>query len=181
MRFPSLHRRLTRSFRRPILGAALLLRIATSVDAEASGNETANRLGFHFDQKAHEAAVAARAKEGGAFLNEPVDPDVIRLPKYTVRDKKVWSSDFSMETPKGRIEKAKKQYLSPMYQKTLGPIAAAAAFLHNVLGGWNPNTPEAMAIYEDNEALRRRNEMSELNGLSELAEKAKQSEASSKK
>lgn len=146
--------------------------------AESSANETANRLGFHFDQKAHDAAIAARAKEGAAFLNEPVDPDVIRLPKYTVRDKKAWSSDFGMLTPEGKVAIAKKKYLSPMYQKTLGPLAAAAAFVNNVLGGWNPNSREAMAIYEDNEALRRRNEMSDLDGLAKLAERAEKAEAS---
>lgn len=151
---------------------------ATQVNgAESSANETANRLGFHFDQKAHDAAVAARTKEGSAFLNVPVDPDVIRLPKYTVKDKKVWMTEGDMLTPQGKLEIAKKRYLSPVYQKTLGPLAAVAGLIHNVLGGWNPNGPEAMAIYEDNEALRRRNELADLAELAQLAEQSKKAEA----
>lgn len=139
--------------------------------AEGTQSERAARLGFSYDPRVREAATAGR--KGDTLELEPPDPGVVRLPKYKVVERAIPLREYEMLTPEGRVELAKKRHLSPIYQKTLGPLAAVAALLHNPLGGWNPNTGEAMAIYEDNENLRRRNEMSDLSGIAEFAEQAK--------
>jgi len=146
--------------------------INTAAEAD---NHKSVRLGFKFDQKAHEAAIAARPKAGTVWSisAEPADPDVVRLPKYVVTDDRILLEEHEVLTPKGKVEIAKKRYLTPMYQKTFGPLTAIASFLNNPLGGWSPNAPEAMAIYEDFENLRRKSRTAELTELADLAEQMK--------
>jgi hypothetical protein len=154
----------------------------TGAWAEAPASSAASRLGIHFDQKAHDAAVAAKkeASEGG-FSTEPHDPDVIRLPKYVVTDERFPLEEYELLTPKGRVAVAEKRYLAPIYQKTVGPLMAIATFLNDPLGGWRPNSPEALAIYEDFENVRRRERTKELTGLATLADSTKPQEAKSPK
>lgn len=142
--------------------------------AEASAGSAASRLGIHFDQKAHDAMVAAKKgpKEGG-FSEEPHDSDVIRLPKYVVTDERFPLEEYELLTPKGRVAVAEKRYLTPIYQKTIGPLSAIATFLNDPLRGWRPNAPEAIAIYEDFENVRRKKQTKDLLDLAALADRAK--------
>ena len=141
--------------------------------AEAPAGSAASRLGIHFDQKAHDAAVAKkRALDGGIFA-EPHDADVIRLPKYVVKEERFPLEEYELLTPKGRVAVAEKRYLTPIYQKTVGPLMAIATFLNDPLGGWRPNAPEAIAIYEDFENVRRRERTKELTSLAALADSTK--------
>ncbi|ACB76409.1 hypothetical protein [Opitutus terrae] len=159
---------------RPWLAVALCggMVSATTLAAEAQ-SERAARLGFRFDQQAHDAAVAAREK-GGTLDLDPADPDVVRLPKYEVQERRIGLSENEMLTSEGRVALAKKRHLTPVYQKIFGPLAAVASLLNNPLGGWKPNAPEAMAIYEDNLALERRKEMADLAGLAAYADRVNQ-------
>jgi hypothetical protein len=144
--------------------------------APASGPrspKSAARLGFRFDQEAHDAA--AKNAPGTSIFLEPAEADVLRLPNYEVIEDPVNIREHRILTPKGWVELAKKRYLAPGYQKTLGQLMAVPTFLNNPLGGWSPNAPEALAIYADFEALRRKKEMAELTGLARFAEKAKNS------
>lgn len=154
--------------------------IAVALNAMVSAEETQNgrtaRLGFRFDQQARDAAIAAE-KKSGVLEDLPADADVIRLPKYQVTEQRIPLEEHELLTPQGRLDVAKKRYLTPLYQKTLGPLAAVASLLNNPLGGWNPNGPEAMALYEDNENLRRRNRINELSEIAGLAEQAKRIKA----
>jgi hypothetical protein len=146
----------------------------TVLRAEAPAESAASRLGIHFDQQVHDASVAAKKAAGeGVFSAEPHDPGVIRLPKYVVTDERFPLEEYELLTPKGRVAVAEKRYLSPIYRKTVGPLAAIATFLNNPLGGWSPNAPEAMAIYEDFEGVRRRARTKELMNLADLADRAK--------
>jgi hypothetical protein len=142
--------------------------------AEAPAGSAASRLGIHFDQKAHDAAVAAKkgAMDGGIFA-EPHDADVIRLPKYVVKEERFPLEEYELLTLKGRVAVAEKRYLTPIYQKTVGPLTAIATFLNDPLGGWRPNAPEAIAIYEDFENVRRRERTKELTSLAALADSTK--------
>jgi hypothetical protein len=156
------------------LFAALICGLTlTAASAEDVRKDNAARLGFRFDQQAHDAAVAKEKSRDAIFAAEPPDSDAVRLPRYTVTEDRVEFEERDILTPKGELDLAKKRYLKPIYQKTLGPLMAIPGFLHNPLGGLKPNAPEAMAIYEDFETLRRKNRMAELTGLSELADQAK--------
>jgi hypothetical protein len=108
-----------------------------------------------------------------AFEADPPPPGVVRLPKYVVREKGVALTEYELLTPSGRVEVAEKRYLSPMYRKTIGPLAALVSLVNNPLGGWSPNAPEAMALYEQDEAIRRNHEIEGLMDLAQLAEAAK--------
>lgn len=145
----------------------------TAASAEDVRKDNASRLGFRFDQQAHDAAVAKQKSRDAIFAAEPSDSDAVRLPRYTVTEDRVEFDERDILTPKGELDLAKKRYLKPTYQKTVGPLMAIPGFLHNPLGGFKPNAPEARAIYEDFETLRRKNRMAELTDLSELADKAK--------
>lgn len=146
------------------------------VGAAEAQNERTARLGFSYDRQAHEAAVAAEQNKESLDLEPPAD-GVIRLRRYRVIEQRLKLEEHRLLTPKGRVEIAKKRYLAPMYQKTLGPLAAVASFLNNPLGGWNPNAPEALALYEDDENLRRRNELKDLSEIADLARDAKRAKA----
>lgn len=138
----------------------------------AENNDSkASRLGFKFEQAAHDAAVAAdRAR--AAASEDPVPPGVVRLPRYAVTTKAVPPED-RMLTPKGRIALAERRYETDFYRAAIGPVEALASLINNPLGGWSPNAPEALALYEDEERLRRANEMSDLLGLADLADSVK--------
>jgi hypothetical protein len=123
------------------------------------------RLGFAFDQHAHDEAVAAASADPPAGENGNAgtsSDDVLQLPKYTVTGKRVPFKEREVLSPKGRLDLAKKTYLTPAYQKTFGLVEAVASLFMNPMGGWQPNNPEAMALYEDTEQMRRNTEMKEL-------------------
>lgn len=149
-----------------LLGSAML----DGLSAEVPRDEKRSRLGFKFDQQVHDAAVAARARR---MIDAPPDADVIRMPKYTVTEQRIPLEEHELLTPEGKLAVAKERYLNPAYQKTLGPVMAIATFLNNPLGGWSPNAPEAMAIYEDFEMRRRNRRLAELTKFVQAVERAK--------
>ncbi len=136
-----------------------------TLGADEDQDKKLARLGFAFDQHAHDVAVAAAnavppVGENGS-TNASSD-DVLLLPKYTVTGKRVPFKEREVLSPKGRLDLAKKTYLTPAYQKTFGLVEAVASLFINPMGGWQPNNPEAMALYEDTEQKRRNTEMKEL-------------------
>lgn len=153
---------------------AIWIAVRTETFAAEAQNEKLSRLGFKFDQRAHDDAVAARQRAGGSAMgDERADPDVLRLPRYTVTEQRSNIEERELLTRRGRIDVATKRYISPVYGRTLGPLTAVASFLNNPLGGWSANTPEAMALYEDDEQKRRNARAKELNDLAGFAEKVK--------
>jgi hypothetical protein len=148
-----------------VIGGAWFGTLSAAEDSE----QKLTRLGFAFDQHAHEVAVATTGVEPGP--GKRGTGDVILLPKYYVSEKRLPFTDHEILTPQGRLELAKKTYLSPVYQKTFGPLSAVLSLLNNPLGGWHPNGPEAMALYDDAEQMRRNKEMKELVRLDTLVEK----------
>jgi len=159
---------------RLVIAAGLLAGVwfGTLSAAETVDEKTA-RLGFAFDPLGNDAAVTAPVANGeGETLGPGTLADgVIRLPKYIVTGERMPFTARELLTPEGRIAIAKKRYTSAVYQKTFGPLSNIYALIYNPQGGWNPNTPEAMALYEDAEQMRRNQEMKELMRLDALTEK----------
>lgn len=146
----------------------------TLVGARAEESKPAGRaarLGFSYDPRVRAAALAEQ--KGKTLELGPTEPGVVRLPKYEVVERPLVFTEDEMLTEQGRVELAKKRYLSPIYQKTIGPLAAVAALLAAPLGGWQPNSPEALALYYEDDTKRRRAEMSGLEDVARLAEEAK--------
>jgi len=128
--------------------------------AAEDSDKKVTRLGFAFDPKVHDAAISS-AFVGVEGENRGSD-DVIHLPKYFVTENRVPFTQRDILTPEGRVQVANKRYISPVYRKTLGPLAAVLGLFMNPLGGWQPNDPEAMVLYEDAERKRRNTETKEL-------------------
>ena len=140
-----------------------------TLGAAEGSDQKIDRLGFAFDQHAHDVAVAAVLEKQNTGSLEQAD-DIIHLPKYIVSEKRVPFVARDILTPEGRVTLAEKRYISPVYRKTFGPLSAIAGLLMNPLGGWQPNGPEAMALYEDDERMRRGNETKALMRLDALHE-----------
>jgi len=146
-----------------------------SAGAAEDTDKKVTKLGFAFDQQAHDVVVAATSAAPFTENHEaevPVD-DLLQLPKYVVTGKSVPLQEREVLSPTGKLDLARKTYLTPAYQKTIGLLAAVASLLNNPLGGWQPNDPEAMALYEDTEQLHRKTEMKELADLAALSNPGK--------
>ena len=139
--------------------------------------ETADKnvhLGFKFDPKVHDAAVAAASRGAPNDNQEPVSSanEVLHLEKIVVTGK-VPLNSRDVLTPKGRLDFAKKTYLTPAYEKTFGPLGTLASYYFDflaVFGGWHPNDADAMALYNDADQKRRNTEMKDLEDLAALAD-----------
>ena len=162
----------TRSSRRE-LGLAVGLLACVGLGMLHAAEETEQktvRLGFVFDQQAHDAAIARRQAEQEKHDASAQADDVIHLPKYYIIEERSPFTTREILTPEGRVAIANKRHISPVYRRTLGPLSAIASLLANPLGGWRPNDPEAMALYEDDERLRRAKETKDLMRLDALKE-----------
>jgi len=156
-----------------LIGSVWFGTLSAAEDAE----QKLARLGFAFDSHAHEVAVAAA--EGEPEKGKGGPSDVILLPKYFVTEKRLPFTEHEILTPRGRLELAKKTYLSPVYRKTFGPLSAVLSLINNPLGGWHPNGPEAMVLYEEAEQMRRNKDMKDLMQLDALHEKSVETSPSS--
>jgi hypothetical protein len=154
--------------------------LATTAGAQStSTGGSAARLGFRFDARAHAAAEAVSGSD--SLAAEPPPPGVVRLPRHVVIGERVPLGGDDLLTPAGKVEVAKRRHLSPLYRTTFGPLSAVLSLINNPLGGWNPNGPEAMALYEEAQRQRRSAQEADLAGIADLAEAAKKIEAGAKK
>lgn len=160
-------------WRRAAVLSGLIAMTVGSASADETADSKASRLGFRFDPQAHASAKDGKTEPTSPLDSEPLPPGVVRLPKHVVIGQRVPLEPDEMLTPEGRVEVAKKRHLSPLYRVTFGPLSAVLSFLNNPLGGFRPNTPEAMALYEQDQQLRRNARADELNELAELADRAK--------
>ena len=120
-------------------------------------------------------ALRKNAAPPSSIALDPTDKSVVLLPRYEVRDDRLPFTENDMLTPKGRLAVAKRRTLSPLYQKTFGPISWLALAYFNPLAllGSKPNDAEASALYAQEEEIRRSHEISDLNDLGRFADEAK--------
>ena len=151
--------------------------IARTVAGETADDRVA-RLNIAFDPKAREAADAAgpvastgEQPTGEQPTGEFTLDDMLHLRTVVVTARRQPMIERDLLTPAGRLDLAKKRYLTPVYQRTFGPLSQVAAYYFDflaTLGGWHPNDAEAMVLYEDDAQKRRNTEMAELINLDRL-------------
>ena len=93
------------------------------------------------------------------------DKSILSMDPYFTFGRRIQLSKEDILSPAGRVSVAKHRYLNPIYQKTLGPLMAIPGFVANPLWGLSPNTPEAMLLYEEDERIRRNQNMNDLINL----------------
>ncbi len=146
-----------------------------TIRAQEPAEDKVARLRFTFTPQARETAVAAdnAASTDEQPAGEFTADDVLHLRKMIVTGRRQQLIERDLLTPKGRLDLAKKVYLTPVYEKTFGPLSQVAAYYTDFLaifGGWHPNDGEAMALYEDDAQKRRNTEMTDLMNLVRLGE-----------
>ena len=151
--------------------AGALLAVSPATSAPAEPRESAStHLGIVF--------APVKTAEAAAVEQPPSSVDVqppIVLPKFDVRESRFELEYHRLLTAKGQLAEAKRQELSPAYQKTFGPLAAVAAIYFNPLSllmGVRANDAEAMVLYEQDEHIRRRHEADSLVDLLKDADPA---------
>jgi hypothetical protein len=98
-------------------------------------------------------------------------PDALLMPRFIVSDTQARLTDRDMLTDKGALELAEKEYISPLYRATFGPLSQLAAYYISplsILSGWHPNVNEARALYRQDERLRMLAGLDSLISLEEL-------------
>ena len=141
----------------------------------ADRRDAVERLRFHFSLQPQPPTEAtgssATSRVSSAATDTPPPADVVRLPKFEVRDRRIDLTEREVLNERGLIDTAKQRYLTPAYQKTFGQLSELALLYFNplaLLGGWHPNDAEAMALYEQDERLRRMRRSDELLDLYHL-------------
>jgi hypothetical protein len=137
--------------------------------------EAVDRLQFHFSLQPPPSPEAsgssANSRVSSPVTDTPAPADVVRLPKFEVRDRRIDLTEREVLNERGLIDAAKQRYLTPAYQKTFGQLSELALLYFNplaLLGGWHPNDAEAMTLYEQDERLRRMRRSDELLDLYHL-------------
>jgi len=133
---------------------------------EAQEEKTTDKLGYHYDPGVRETKGAPET-----VLVRSIEPPEVVMDRVLVTAKKLNLEPHEMLTPRGRMVEAKKKYLSPVYQKTFGPLTQLAGYYFNwlsILGGWHPNESEAYLFAEQDERVRIIETLSELERLDRL-------------
>lgn len=146
-----------------LFGASLAAAEPSAVPA-ASESVNATPVAVPADRAADRLQITFSPQPRTAPL--PVDASpVIVLPNFDVRDSRIDLEEHRLLTAKGLLAEAKRRELSPMYQRTFGPLAVVAAVYFNPLSllmGVRANDAEAMVLFAQDERLRRLHESESL-------------------
>ena len=115
-------------------------------------------------------------------LLDSLIPETVVLPKFVIMGPREKLTEKDVLTDKARLATAEKRYLTPLYRAAFGPLSQLAAYYFDwttLLNGWHPNEYEAMALYRQDELLKRRVEMDRLLKL-EATENAKETKLPSR-
>jgi hypothetical protein len=99
--------------------------------------------------------------------------ETVHLPPFFVHPRQDIPEEKEMLTDFGRLQFARKKFISPLYRATFGPLAQIGAYYLNflsILNGWHPNDAEAMALYRESERLQILTNFDDLRRIEELGE-----------
>lgn len=105
--------------------------------------------------------------------NEKLPFGVVTLPKFNVAASRVKVTEDDVRTPDETLALAKKEYISPFYAATFGPLSQLAAYYLNfpsILGGWHPGNAEAMTLYAQDLRVRKMKEFDDMVDLTALVD-----------
>ncbi|HWA10002.1 MAG TPA: hypothetical protein VG838_11175 [Opitutaceae bacterium] len=128
----------------------------------------AERLGFSFHPPD-----AAASTEKTATPEAPPAPGTVVLPKFEVKETKIQLTTEDVMSVSGKMALAKREYISPLYSVTFGPLSQLAGYYLNflsILGGWHPSEGEAKILYLQDARLRKMREFDDLIALERLAD-----------
>jgi hypothetical protein len=103
----------------------------------------------------------------------PAAPGTVVLPKFDVKDSRIKLTKDDVLSPTDKLIDAKREYISPLYAVTFGPLSQLAGYFTNFLSisnGWHPNTTEAVVLYVQDARLRKIAEFDRLAELEVLAD-----------
>lgn len=103
----------------------------------------------------------------------PLSPGTVILPKFDVKDSRIKLTQEDLVSPAEKLIEAKKEYISPLYAVTFGPLSQIAGYYLNffsILGGWHPNAAEATVLYVQDARLRKMREFDDLVDLERVAD-----------
>ncbi len=145
-------------------GVVLVLWGASLLGAEPPPSAV-ERLGIKFSPPKEE--------DKPVVPDSPVAPGTVTLPKFDVKDSRLKLTKEDALSPADKLIEAKREYISPLYAVTFGPLSQLAGYATNflsILNGWHPNTPEAEILYLQDARLRKIAEFDRLAELEELAD-----------
>ena len=123
------------------------------------------------------------AERLGISFNPPKDPEIITvpaaapgtivMPRFEIKDSRLKLTRDDLPSPAEKLLEAKREYISPLYASTFGPLSQLAGYAMNFLtifGGWHPNNAEATVLYVQDARLRNIREFDDLIDLERLAD-----------
>ena len=163
------------------VGFAVSVHGASSSDSPAAGStapenhaqQSINRLGIKFSSNLSDEKSTSTAPQLSGLDPVEASLDMTKLEPFVVTGPRVKLTERELLTKKGTLALARKTQLTPLYQVTFGPLSQVGTYYFNwmtILGGWHPNNAEAMALYRQEEEVRRDKEMNELTKLESLQE-----------
>jgi len=134
----------------------------------------AARLGVSFSPPAKEGESTSAAPQPAPVVSPgPVTQGTVILEPYLVTTPRVKLTEKEILTNKGRLALAEKEQITPLYRLTFGPLSQLAAYYFDwtsILGGWHPNSREAMTLYRQDERLKMLDEMDSLIRLETISD-----------
>jgi len=112
-------------------------------------------LGFKFTELSLRSP--SLASTGPSSLPNDDSGEAVKMPKFVVLAPRIVIQEKELLTDYGRVELAKKQFTTPLYRATFGPLAQVATYYFNfltILNGWHPSDAEAMTLYRESERVR---------------------------
>jgi hypothetical protein len=106
-------------------------------------------------------------------VSENLSIDVVTLPKFDVKGSRIKVTEDDVRTPEETLALAKKEYISPLYQVTFGPLSQLAAYYLNfpsILGGWHPGNAEAMTLHAQDLRVRKMKEFDDMVDMTALVD-----------
>jgi len=134
-------------------------------EAPPGPSRTAERLGVKFDPSPPAKPPELAPKSPSVVLEDPADLPLVVMPRVEVVERRGPLTPDDVLTPSGRLDLAKKRYLSPTYRAVFGPLTQLGAYYLNflsLLGGWHPNDAEAATLRAQDRRIEMMSDVDEM-------------------